>query len=822
MKVPLRWLTEFVDTGLAPRDLAHRLTMAGLEAEKIETVGEEWANVFVGAVERVERHPNADRLLLADVIAGPHRLRVVTGAPNVAQGQKVALALAGARLIDGHSDEKVYRTLKPGKIRGIESEGMVCSEKELGLSDEHEGIMVLPADAPVGTPLVDYLGDTVIEFEITPNRVDAFSVLGIAREAAALTRRKVTLPPAYDLANAPSGADDLVIIEDTDLCPRYSAVVIDGVRVEPSPPWLQRRLAAAGVRPINNVVDVTNYVMLEWGQPLHAFDRDRLHEGRIVVRRARSGETIETLDHVVRELTIDMLVIADADRSVAVAGVIGGVDSEVSDGTTSVLLETANFAMKSVRHTARALRLRTEASARFERGIDPNLVWDAASRATRLLLDLCPGARVTAVGDVYPSPLEPWAVTLPFGRIERVLGVGYEPAIVLDALDRLTFRPVLTDTPDGELLTLTVPTYRPDVTIPEDVVEEVARVIGYESLPETLPADRVPPVKRDPMLLLQREARELLVGIGFAESVTYITLSERILDDFQGNQEADPEVAGSCGFLHTTPVAELLRIRNPLQSGRDLLRPTLLPSLLEIAEQNLKHERAVRLVELARVYLPRGRDVLPHEANVAGLVVAGARDPFGRYAQAGVLDFFDLKGDLEALLQRLGLRDVAYAPAGHPALHPGRAAEATVKGERVALLGELRPDVAEAFGVEGVRVAVAEVDLDRTLASLSASEAQVRVPRFLPVEQDFAVVVEESVPAGEVELALLAGAGPLATGIVLFDVFRGPQLGEGKKSLAYRLTFTAPDRALTDDDLVKVRPKIERTVAQRVGGTLRA
>jgi phenylalanyl-tRNA synthetase beta chain len=818
----MRWLREFVEPGLPPEELAYRLTMAGLEAEKIETIGEGWANVYVGRVERVEKHPDADRLLLADVVAGEHRLRVVTGAPNIAQGQTVALALAGARLIDGHSEGKVYKTLKPGTIRGVRSEGMVCSEKELGLSDEHEGIMVLPDDAPFGAPLADYLGETVIEFEITPNLVHAFSVLGIAREVAAQVGKRVNLPPVYDLGSAPAGTDDLVIVEDVELCPRYSAVVIEGVRVAPSPLWLQRRLDAAGLRPINNVVDVTNYVMLEWGQPLHAFDRDRLHEGRIVVRRARPGETIETLDHVVRQLTPDMLMIADADRAVAVAGVMGGVDSEVGDETTTVLLETANFEMTSVRHTARALKLRTDASARFERGLDPNLVWDAAARATHLLLDLCPGARVTEVSDVYSSPATPTTVSLPFDRIERVLGIRYEPEVVLDALDRLGLSPSLAETPDGRLLTVVVPTYRHDVAIPEDVIEEVARLIGYETLPATLPADRMPPVKRDPMLLLQREARDLLVGSGYGECVTYVTLSTGQLDAFQRGEDADPARAGSRGFLHAPPLDQLLRLRNALQSGRDLLRPTLIPSLLEMAEQNLKHERSVRLVELARVYLPRGRDVLPHEASVAGLLLAGARDPFGRFAEPGELDFFDLKGDVDALIGRLGLSDVRYAPASHPSLHPGRAAEATIGGERVALLGELRPDVAAAFGLEDVRVSVAEVDLDLALRLSTAGGKQIRVPRYLPVEQDFAVVVEEGVPAGEVEQAILAGAGPLATGIALFDVFRGAQLGEGKKSLAYRVTFTALDRALTDDDLVKVRPKIERTVVQRVGGTLRA
>src|SRR5215203_3875960 len=359
--------------------------MAGLEAEKIETIGDGWANVYVGLVESVERHPDADRLNLVDVIAGEHALRVVTGAPNIAKGQRVALALVGARLIDGHSDSGQLKTLKAGTIRGIRSEGMVCSEKELGISDEHEGIMVLEEDAPLGAPLADYLGDTVIEFEITPNLVHAFSILGIAREVSALTRAPVTLPPHADLSSFPPGPDNLVTIEAPDLCSRYVGVVIEGIEVVPSPAWLQRRLLAAGLRPINVVVDVTNYVMLEWGQPLHAFDSERLKEERVVIRRARPNETLKTLDHQERSLTSDMLVIADAREPVGLAGVMGGLNSEVTDETTTILLESANFEMKSVRHTARDLRLRSDASARFERGLDAELSGVAAARATTLL-----------------------------------------------------------------------------------------------------------------------------------------------------------------------------------------------------------------------------------------------------------------------------------------------------------------------------------------------------------------------------------------------------------------------------------------------------
>lgn len=811
MNVPLRWLADFVETGLSPQELAHRLTMAGLEAEKIESVGGNWDNVYVGEVMKVEPHPNADRLVLAEVTAGDHRQTVVTGAPNIAAGQKVALALIGARLIDGHSDTPQYRTLKPSSIRGVRSEGMVCSEKELGLSDEHEGILVLSPHAPVGAPLHDWLGDTVIEFEITPNLVHAFSVQGIAREAAALTDRPLNLPPGADLSSYPSGEDSLVEIEAPDLCARYMGIVIEGVQVAPSPDWLSRRLIAAGLRPVNNIVDVTNYVMLETGQPLHAFDRTHLHEGRIVVRRTYPGETIETLDHERRDLTPEMLVIADADRAVAVAGVMGGVDSEVDDTTTTLLLEGASFDMTSVRHTRMALKLRTDASARFERGLDPNLVGPAMARAVYLLLEMCPGSRVAAVRDVYPAPAEPWTISLPFNRIERVLGVRYERAVVENVLRRLELQPTL----DNGTLTVVVPTYRRDVTIMEDVIEEIARMVGYDTLPSTIPSGELGRVKRDPLFLLQHEMRKTLTGAGISEAVSYVTLSSELLGPFQG-------ATGAAGFLRTAAAGNLVRLVNPIQSDRSLMRPTLVPSLLEAVAANLRHEPAVRLFELARVYLPRGRDELPEEIELCGIALAGSRDPLSRFHAPGEIDFFDLKGAVEATLKRAGLPKTRFEPAQHAALHPGRAAAAFAGDRQIALFGELRLDVAHAFGIELARTCVAEIDLLAILEAMPDRTQEITVPRFLPVQQDFAVVVDEATPAQFVEEALRAGAGPFVTGVALFDVFRGLQIGEAKKSLAYRVTFTSLERALTDAELVKVRGRIERTLLHQVGGTLRA
>ncbi len=816
MNVPFSWLSDYVDTGLAPDELARRLTMAGLEAEQLTQIGEGWDKVYVGEVMSVTQHPDADRLVLADVAAGEHRLTVVTGAPNIAAGQKVALALAGARLIDGYSEEIKYKTLKPGSIRGIRSEGMVCSEKELGISDEHEGILVLEPDAPAGAPLAEYLGDTVIEFEITPNLVHAFSVYGIAREAAAVANATVKAPAVYDLSTA-EARTDLVRIDAPDLCQRYHAVIIDNVKVEPSPSWMARHLQAAGVRPVNNLVDITNYVMLELGQPLHAFDLSYLEGEAIVVREAAPGETFETLDHRERTLSGGELLICDAAKPVALAGVMGGVNSEIVDTTTSILLESANFNMVSVRHTARAQKLQTDASARFGRGLDPELSGLANARAAQLVLDLCPGATVRAVQDVYPNPVEPRSITFEADRISRLLGMPVETTQALDVLSRLSFEPTY-DEASGQL-TVQVPSWRSDVNIREDIIEEVARIIGYEQLPATLITGTSPLIERDPVHVTERRVRDILVASGGYEARGYVTLSEADIDRWS--------LSGEHGFAHDLRDAPLVRLRNAIPAEDDVMRPSILPKLAYSVVENLKHERSVRLFEIGHVYLGTDPNLLPNEPSTVGIAVAGQRETFDRFnprpSAEGQLDYFDVKGMVDAVLDFFRLSDVAWEPFSHPALHPGRAARLLIRDEGVGVVGEVHPNLAVDLGLEDTRLALAELNLVK-LMEFSALEArpQVKVQRFLPVEQDFAVVVDQATSASEVERTLVQSAGPLLTGITMFDLFEGAQLGEGRKSLAYRLTFTAPDRALTDAELGKVRKRIERGVTTQLNGSLRA
>ncbi len=549
--------------------------------------------------------------------------------------------------------------------------------------------------------------------------------------------------------------------------------------------------------------------MLEMGQPLHAFDLNQFGAGKVVTRRAKAGETIETLDHRTRELDEDVLLITDGDRAVGVAGVMGGVNTEIADDTTSILLEAATFDMVNIRHTSRKLKLRTDASTRFERGIDPDLALTAARRAVQLILELCPDANVVEYDDTYPNPVEPRTVSLPLSRIKRVLGIEIPRDTVTSVLTRLDLQPVI----DGETLTVTVPTWRSDISIPEDVVEEVARIVGYAELPATLPTGQTPAVERDPMFMLQQRVRTLLAAGGMWEGRSYATLSDDEIEAWTSD--------GSVALTAEVAPDALVRLLNPVNTERPLLRPALLPSLLPAVTENLKHQESVRLFEIAHVFWGNGSGELPDEPpHVAG-IVAGRRHELGLYAPSSPeMDFWDAKGLVDALSQRLGV-ELAFVPVHHEAFHPGRAATVTAKGERVGIVGEIHPTLTASHGIE-TRVAGFELDLAAVAAAQpDARGIQVKADPYLPVQQDFSMVVDAATSAADVQRALLQGAGPLATDVTLFDVYEGENIGEGRKSLTFRVTFTAPDRALTDKELEKVRKKIEKTLERNAGATLR-
>lgn len=798
MRVPLSWLAEYVDIVLPVEELAQRLTDAGLEVADI-VKGGEWQNVFVGQVMELRPHPNADRLTLATVELGGERWTVVCGAPNVAVGQKVPFAKEGATLIDPRTGQPT--TLRRAVIRGVESAGMICSERELGISDDHSGIMVLPPDAPVGVPLSRYLGETVLEFEIRPNRPDALSILGIAREVAALTGQSVREPPLdYPEAGPPVQGRATVQIAAPDLCPRYVAALVEGVSIGPSPEWMQRRLTAAGLRPINNVVDITNYVMLEMGQPLHAFDFHKLVGGRIEVRRARQGERLLLLDGTEARLTPEMLVIADEERPVAIAGVMGGANSEVDESTAVVLLESANFHGPSVRRTAQSLKLRTEASHRFEKGLSRFLPLPAARRALRLMAELCGGSVAQGVIDLFPGKQKEVRVTVSRQRLARVLGIDLHPSQVRQTLGALGFSTRWTP-PDTYVVR--VPYWRTDIRIADDVAEELARISGYDRLPVRPLSGPIPPPEPSPLRELRERVRDALAAIGLQEVINYPLSDYDTLASVLSEEE-----------LRAHPP---LRLANPMSRELEYLRTTLRAGLLRTLARNQRvRPSAVSLYEVGRVFLSRPDD-LPREVEMAAIIMAGPKP--GRWGQPSeeAIDFFDAKACLESLFLRLGLT-ADFLPGEHPAFLPGRLAVVQVAGQSAGLLGQLHPRLVSRFEANG-EVYYGELDLEALLPRVPALRRYRPVSRFPPVREDLAVVVDEGVPAARAR-AIIEGV-PLVARAELFDVYTGPPVPPGKKSLAFALSFQALDHTPTDDEVARARSLIVQRLRERLGAVLR-
>jgi phenylalanyl-tRNA synthetase beta chain len=820
MKVPLSWLREYVDLPESVGQLAERLTLAGLEVGgiqviglpvpaglhiKTEDAGPVWdrEKIIIGKVLGVERHPNADRLTLVTVDYGAAEPKVVvTGAPNLKpgdRGQKVIVAFSGSVLFDGHSEQKVLKELKPTKIRGVPSDAMVCSAYELGISDEHEGIILLEEDAPPGTPLADFMGDVVLEMDVLPNMARCLSMIGIAREVAALTGAALRLPSlAVEAAGEPIEGKVKVEIENPKLSARYAAALIRGVQIGPAPGWMQRRLTYAGMRPISNIVDITNYVMLEWGQPLHAFDYDLLVQragGKaptVIVRPARAGERMKTLDGQLRELTPENLVIADTAGPIAIAGVMGGAETEVSAATRNILLEAANFDFVSVRRTMKAFNLPSEASVRFSRGIHPETVRPGDQRAAQLMQRHASGTVCRGLVDCYPAPLPPQVITLEMGQVRRLLGMDFPIAEATRILRALEFQVEQTG-PDT--LRAVTPPHRLDIqTGSADLIEELVRVYGYDRLPATLLADQLPEQHTNRALVLEERVRDILVNAGLQEVITYAL--------------TEPSREALLGL----PTAEYVRLVNPVTSERVVMRHSVLASVLEVAANNLRHTEDVRLFELGRVYLPRAGEKLPDEPRRLALFLTGGRRPefWEDGAQAdGALDFFDLKGVVEALAADLHLAGVSYRPSQAVYLHPGRAVELVVGGKGVGRFGQMHPKTAQACGLGERTILAGELDLEALLAAVPERYAYTPVPRFPAALRDIAVIVEEGIPAERIEAEIRAAGGDLLRGVRLFDLYRGESIPPGTKSLAYALTYQADDRTLTDKEVDKAHKKIE-------------
>ncbi|HZP35327.1 MAG TPA: phenylalanine--tRNA ligase subunit beta [Methylomirabilota bacterium] len=809
MKISYRWLKEFVDTDLEPRAVADRLTNAGIGVESITPVVEGLAGVVVGEIEAVERELGTSAAghvnRLVRVAVPGKEFSVVCGAPNAAPGRRAAFAPPGARLPG-------LGPVKAVKIRGVVSEGILCSEKELGLSDDHSGILLLPGEAPLGADLTTYLGldDWILDIEITPNRPDALSVVGVAREIAALTGAPFRFPRVVATeADVEASSLAAVRVEAPDLCPRFCARVIIGLTVKPSPPWLAQRLRAVGLRPINNLVDVTNYIMWELGQPLHAFDLDTLAQHTVVVRRARPGERTKTLDGQERALGPDMALVCDPERAVGIGGVMGGADSEVTGATTRVLLEAAYWDPGSIRRTSRALGLSTDAAYRFERGGDIEAPPDVLGRAAQLMAELGGGAVAKGVIDVYPEPRPHRRVALRMSRVERVIGASPPREGAVRILQALGFAV----DGSGDDLQVVVPSFRRDIHQEDDLVEEIVRIWGYDQIPLT-PAGggEIQAVTEPAGLRLARPMRRALNAAGLSECVTWVFL--------------DPDRLERMGWSDREG---LLALQNPLSVERSVLRPSLLPGLLEVVGLNANRQMPdVRAFEVGNVFAPHrpeDGDRPAHEDLRLGLVLTGLRAPRAWFTAArDRVDLYDAKGMAEAALQAAGVTDVRTVPWSDdqvPAyLEPGRAARLVCGSTALGWFGEVALAAREVFDLPAP-VFAAELSITALTMLPPASVRYEPLPRFPAVQRDLAVVVSGQVTAGQVEAAIRAMNLPLLSRITLFDVYTGGQVGAGRRSLAWSLTFQAPDRTLTDAEVNRVHERIVAEVTRQFGAEVR-
>jgi len=781
MIVSYNWLKEFIDFSLQPRELADLLTMLGLEVEGIDSRYAGMDSVVVAVVEEKAKHPNADKLSLCKVNNGQEILSIVCGAQNFKAGDKVALAQIGTVLPGDF-------VIKRSKIRGEESAGMLCSEKELGMAEESAGIMILPPDLPLGAPVFEALGmkDTIFEIGLTPNRADCLSVIGIAREIAAKLGLHLKYPQlVVNESAAPATSVASVVVEDSHLCPRYTARYISGCRIAPSPAWLSNRLKAVGMRSINNVVDITNYVLLEYGHPLHAFDFDMLAGGKIVVRRAGEGERFTTLDGQERTLKSSDLTIRDGERTVALAGVMGGENSEISDNTTNILLESAYFLPSAIRLTSKRLGLHTESSHRFERGADVKVVTRAADRAAALIAELAGGKLAKGIIDVYPHQIDQKNITVRVARVNQMLGLNLSADEIREIFHNLEFS---VDTSAPGIFEVTIPTFRVDIEREIDLIEEVARLNGFEKIPVTMPKARVFSDLPSRSQRLERTVRNLLVSEGFNEVINFSFISSDSWDKIL--LPADD------------PRRHAVRLLNPLAEEQSVMRTTLLPPLLETSVRNASH-RIInqRIFELRRVYLPKPDQELPHEPLFVAALVSGRREQEGWNQGKDHVDFYDVKGVVENVFREMNIPDVVYtAEKVDSYYHPGKACSILLGHETIGSLGELHPDVHENYGLDQ-RTYYFELNFEK-LVAFSRRTSQISAPsRFPDTYRDIAMLVADEVTSSRIIASVTELAIREIENVSIFDVYKGANISSDQKSIAIRIRYRSREKTLTDEEV---------------------
>ncbi|WP_315117478.1 phenylalanine--tRNA ligase subunit beta [uncultured Clostridium sp.] len=792
MKVPVKWLKDYVDINISAKELGDRLTLSGSKVEEVVTSEDEIKNVITGKISSIVPHPDAEKLVVCQVNIGEEELtQIVTGAKNMREGDIVPVAVHGSNLPGGVK-------IKKGKLRGIVSNGMMCSADELGIGGEEaaEGLLILPQETPIGKDIKEVLGldNAVIEFEITSNRPDCLSVVGMARETGATLGVEYKQPEINYVSKCKENINDILKVEiRDDLCRRYMSRGIKNVKIAPSPAWMQERLMEAGVRPINNVVDITNFVMLELGQPMHAFDAREITSNSIIIERAKDGEKFTTLDEIERNIDSNVLCIKDGERAVALAGIMGGLNSEVKEDTTEIIFECANFEGTNIRVSSKKLGLRTEASSRFEKDLDANLVQIAIDRACNLINELGVGEVMEGTIDVYPNPLKTKAIEVEYIWINKFLGTEISKENMKEYLDRLELKTEI----EEERLVIKVPTFRSDINIKEDVAEEIARIYGYNNIPTTLLKSTSERGGKTKKQHLKDSIVEVLIGSGLNQSISYSFVSPKVFDKVLISKES--------------PLRNVVKIKNPLGEDYSIMRSTSIPSIMEALARNYSrsNERA-RLFEIGKVYLPKESEYeLPEEINIATLGIYGG------------VDYLDLKGIVENIVDSLGIKDINYKrESENPSFHPGKTAKVFIGQKLLGTLGEIHPDITDNYGVEE-RCYVAELNLDLLYQYANVNKAYKPLPKYPAVTRDIALIVDDEVMVQDIEGIIAKQGGKMVENIKLFDIYKGKQIDEGKKSVAYSIVYRLENKTLTDGEVNKVHDKIVRTLENRLGATLR-